>query len=89
MDPSGRVRDPQAGKDFRVGRFRLQGVAYLVKDARMGIDTCRRHPGMGGKKGADRAPGAGVVGLPQPAFDVGEQMIGQNGDEQMGAYSRP
>ena len=49
MDLSGPVRDPQAGKNFRVGRFRLHGVAYLVKDARMGIDPGRRHPGMGGK----------------------------------------
>ena len=50
----------------------------------MGIGSGDREADMRFEKRADRAPGAGVVRLPQPAFDVGQQVIGQNGNEQMG-----
>ena len=84
MDPSGPVRDLQAGKDFRVGRLRLHGMANPVDDARMGIDPGRRHPGMGGKNVPDQAPGARVALGPKAGFNVGQEIIGEDGDEEVG-----
>ena len=64
--------------------LRLRGETGFVDPAGMGIGSGDRDADMRFEKRADRAPGAGVIRLPQPAFDVSQQMIGQNGDEQMG-----